>query len=147
MPLGMEVGLSPGDFVFDGTQPSLPKKGAKPPPQFSADLYCGQTAGWINMALGMGVGLGPGHIVLDGDPAPLPQKGTEPPIFGPFLLSLNGWMDQDDTWYGGRPQPRRLCVRWGPSFPSPKGAQSPIYRPMSVVGKRVDGLRWHLVWR
>ena len=32
----------------------------------------------------------------------------------------NGWMDQDETWHGGRPrlQPR---VRWGPS--SPKGAQ------------------------
>jgi len=51
----------------------------------------------------MEVGLGPGHIVLDGDPAPLPPKGTEPPIFGPFLLSPNGWMHQDATWYGGGP--------------------------------------------
>ena len=34
-------------------------------------------------------------------------------------------MHQDATWYVGRPQPRRLCVTWGPSFPSPKGAQSP----------------------
>ena len=24
-------------------------------------------------------------------------------------------MDQDDTWYGGRPLPRQHCVRWGPS--------------------------------
>ena len=30
-------------------------------------------------------------------------------------------MDQDATWYGGRPQPRGLCVRWGPSSPSQKG--------------------------
>ena len=30
MPLGMEVGLSPGDFVLDG-DPPLPKKGAEPP--------------------------------------------------------------------------------------------------------------------
>ena len=36
-------------------------------------------------------------------------------------------MHQDASWYGGRPQPRRLCVRWGPSFPSPKGAQSPQF--------------------
>ena len=47
------------------------------------------------------------------------KKGAEPPppIFGPFLLRPNGWMhqDQDATWYGGRPQLRRLCVRWGPS--------------------------------
>ena len=28
-------------------------------------VYCGQTAGWINMPLSMEVGLGPGHIVLD----------------------------------------------------------------------------------
>jgi len=51
-----------------GTQLSLPKKEAEPP-QFSAHLYCGQTAGWIKMALGMQVGLGPVHIVLDGDTA------------------------------------------------------------------------------
>jgi len=28
-------------------------------------------------------------------------------------------MHQDATWYGGRPQPRRLCVRWGASYPFP----------------------------
>jgi len=28
-------------------------------------------------------------------------------------------MDQDATWYGAMPQPRRLCVKWGPS-PPPK---------------------------
>ena len=63
----------------------------------------------------MEVGLGPGHILLDGDPAPLPQKGAEPPIFGPFLLWPNGRMDQDATWYGGRPQRRGICIRWRPS--------------------------------
>jgi len=55
------------------------------------------------MTLGMKVGLGPGHVVLDGDPAPLRQKGGQnPPILGPFLLSPNGLMNQDGTWYGGR---------------------------------------------
>ena len=73
----------------------------------------------------MRVGLGPGHIVLDGDPAPPPQRGTAP-IFGPYLLWRNGWMDQDATWYGGRPRPKRHCVRWGPSFPSAKKGQSPL---------------------
>jgi len=44
MPLGMDVGLSPGDFVLDGNPAPLPKKGIEPP-KFSAHLYCGQTAG------------------------------------------------------------------------------------------------------
>ena len=68
----------PWDFVSWG--PSLPlQKAAEPPPQFSADVYCGQTCGWIKMALGMEVGLG--HIVLDGDTAPLRSKGTLSPQF------------------------------------------------------------------
>jgi len=69
----MEVGLSPGDFLLDGDAAPLPKKEAEPgggAPQFSAHVYCGQTAGWIKMVLGMEVGLGPVHIVLDGDGAP-----------------------------------------------------------------------------
>ena len=60
----------------------------------------------------MDVGFGPGDFVLDGDPAPYPQKGAaaQPPIFGPCLLWPNGWMDQDATWYGGRPSAQAtLC--------------------------------------
>ena len=53
MPHGMEVGLGSGDFVLDGTQLPLPRKGAELPPQFSAHVYCCQTAGWIKLALGM----------------------------------------------------------------------------------------------
>jgi len=88
MPLGVEVGLSPGDFVFDGDPALLPKKGAQPPPQFSAHVYCGQRAGWIKMALDTEVSLGPGHIVLDGAPAPLHQKGgTAPPQFSAHFYS------------------------------------------------------------
>ena len=37
------------------------------------------------------------------------------------ILSPNGWMDQDATWYGGRPGPRRHCVRWEPCPPQKKG--------------------------
>jgi len=46
---------------------SPPQKGAEPPPQFSAHVYCGQTAGWMKLVLGMVVGLSPGDFVLDGD--------------------------------------------------------------------------------
>jgi len=111
MPLGMEVGLGQGDFVLDGDPAPLPQKvgGA---PNFSVHVYCGQTAGWIKMVLGTEVGLSPGDlVVLDGDPAPLHKKrGRAPsPNFDPFLLWPNGWMHQDATWYGARPQPRGLC--------------------------------------
>jgi len=57
-----------------GTQPALRIKEAEPgdgAPQFSAHVYCDQTAGWIKRALGMELGLGPVHIVLDGDTAAL----------------------------------------------------------------------------
>jgi len=34
-------------------------------------------------------------------------------------------MDEAGTWHGGRPQPKRVCVRWGPK----RGrAPSPILR-------------------
>jgi len=93
------------------------------------------------MALRMEVGLGPGHIVLDGDRSPLQKRGQSPPIFGPFLLWSNGCMEQDATWYGGTPRPKRHSVRWGPSSPSLKGAQPPNFWRMSVVAKWLDGLR------
>jgi len=69
----------PRRLVLDGDPAPLPKKGAEPPPQFSAHFYCGQTARCINMPLGMEVGFSPVDFVLDGDPA-FPQ------IFGPCLL-------------------------------------------------------------
>ena len=78
------------------------------------------------MPLDTEVGLIPSDFVLYGTQPPA-QKGAEPPIFGPCLLWPNGWMDQDATWYGGRPRPRQLCVRWGP--------------------KRLDGSKCHLVRR
>ena len=37
------------------------------------------------------------------------------------VLWPNSWMDQDTTWYGDRPRPRRHCVRWGPSSPMKRG--------------------------
>jgi len=35
-------------------------------------------------------------------------------------------MDQDGTWHAGRPQPRRLCVRWVPSSPPQGGGAEPL---------------------
>ena len=77
-----------------GSRSSLPPKGDSPI-QFSAHVYCGQTARWIKMPLGMEIGLGRGHIVLDEDQAPLP-KGAQPLNFRPVSWP-SGWMDQDAT--------------------------------------------------
>jgi len=149
MPLGMEIGLGPSDFVLDGDPaPLLPPHKGGGAPQFSAHVYCGQTAGWIKVALGMEGPRSRPHFARWGPSYP-PQRRWQspPPIFGPFLLWPNGWMHQDVTWYGGRPQPRRLCVRWGPSSPSQKGDRAPSFRPMCIVAKRLDGTRCYLVRR
>ena len=82
-----------------GPRSPLPKKGAEPP-KFSAHVYCGETAGWIKMVLGMEVDLSPSDFVLDGDSAPFPKKGWSP------LLN---------------------------------------FRPISIVAKRLDASRCHLV--
>jgi len=126
MPPGRKVGRDPSDIVFrwEPSSPS-PKRGQSP--QFSADVYCSQTAGWIKMPLDMDVGIGPGHIVLDGDPAPPPSKRGPnlPPIFGPCLMWPNGWMDQNATWYDGRPRPGQHYVTCGPSSTPPLNGHSP----------------------
>jgi len=83
------------------------------------------------------------------------------PVCDIGVLWPNGWMDQNETWHGGRPRPRPHCVRWGPSSlpkrgtapnfrpvrqatvldgdpapPTKKGAQPPPnFRPMSIVAK------------
>jgi len=67
-------------------------------------VYCGQTDGWIKMKLGMHGGRPQPrqHFVRWGPSFPSP-KGHSPSIFGPCVLWPNGWLDQDATWYGGRP--------------------------------------------
>jgi len=132
-----------------GTQLPLPQMGHSP--QFSAHICCGQMAAWIKMSLGAEIGLGPGDFVLNEDPASPPQNGgpsPPPQIFGPCLLRPNGWMDEAGIWHGGRPQPKRLCVRWGPSPLPQKGGGAPLpnFRPTSVVAKRLDASKCHLVW-
>ena len=91
-------------------------------------VYCGQTVAWIKMSLDAEVGLGSGHVHYvswrpsfpygKGHSSPLPLLRFTEESRGPCLLwPCNGWMDQDTTWYGGRPRPKRHCVRWGPSSP------------------------------
>ena len=113
MPLGMEVGLRPGDFVLDGTQPPSQKGGGAP-------LF-GPCLLWPNGWMDQDVTWRDGRHWSSPHCA---RWGPNSPICGPSLLWPNGWMHQDATWYGGRPQPRRFCVRWGPS-PLPQNMRSP----------------------
>ena len=88
MPLGMELGLSSGDFVFDGDPAyPAPEKGHTHPTQFLAHVYCGQTAGWMKTPRVTQIDIGPDHIVLDGGPG-CPQKGhnSPPPSFRPMSI-------------------------------------------------------------
>jgi len=74
IPLGTEVGLGPGDIVLDGDSTPPLKRGHSRPLDFSAHVYCGQTAARIRIPLGMEASLGPGDV-LDGDPAPPTERG------------------------------------------------------------------------
>jgi len=71
----MEIGLSPGHIVLElvGDSAPQPRKWHSSLPNFSAHVYCGQTAGWIKLSLGMAVGFGPADIVLDGVPSSIPS--------------------------------------------------------------------------
>ena len=102
------------------TQP-LPQKG-RSPIQFSAHVYCGQTAAWIKMPLGTEVGLGLRDIVFDVDPA-IPRKmGTPtPPNFWPMSIvaKMAGWLKTPEVDLG----PRHIVLD---GVPAPaKGAQQP----------------------
>ena len=65
----------------------LPQKGADP--QFLAHVYCGQTAGWIEMPLGTEVNLGPGDVVVDRVGAPPPLKGYNPQFLSVLAKRLD----------------------------------------------------------
>jgi len=54
------------------------------------------------------------------------KKGTPPPNSWPCLFWPNGGMDQDATWYEGKPRRGRCCVRWVRSSPL-KGAQPQVF--------------------
>ena len=110
-----------------GHRSPSPKGGVAP----NLNVYCGQMTGCIKMSLGVEVGFSAGNFVLDGDPAPYPKRAEPHPIFGPRLLWPSGCMDQDGTWYGGKPRPTRHCVRCGPSYPQKKGHThpQPIFGP------------------
>jgi len=83
IPFGTEVGHGPGDIVLNGD--SAPLERGTAPPHFSADVYCGEMAGWIKMPLDTEVDLCPGHVVFDGAHLPL-KRGTAAPSLRPMFI-------------------------------------------------------------
>jgi len=120
MPLGMKVGLGPGDVVLDGDPAPLPKNGAVPP-QFSPHVCCGQTAGWIKMALGTEVGLGPGHIV----PSSLRKK--EPQFSAHFYCCQTVGCVRIPLGKKVGLSLGDIVLDWDPAHPPLKGKASPIF--------------------
>jgi len=103
------------------------------------------------MPLGMEVGLGPGHIVLDRDLAP--PKGAHPQFSAHVCCGQTaGWIKMPlgrDVGLG----PDDIVLDGDPASPSIKSSSpkkehsSPTFMPMSIVAKRLDGSRCHLVRR
>ena len=110
-------------------------------------VYCGQTVGWIKTKLGVQVGLGPGHIVLDEIPAnPPPLQNGQRPQFSAHVHcgQTAGWIMM----------PLSIEIGLGPGdfvldgdLAPPKRVTALTLWPMSILAKRLDGLRCHLVRR
>jgi len=50
-------------------------------------------------------------------------------------------MDQDAIWYGGRPQTKRHCVKWGPSSSLPKRGRSSQFSAHVYCGQMAGWIK------
>ena len=134
-----------------GPSSPSPKRKRNRPPQFSAHVHCGQTAGWIKMALGIEMALIQATLCWIG--TQLLSSNTEaepPPQFSAHFycgqtagcikmpLCMEVGLGPDDIVLDGdqAPPPRKRG-----------GAPSPNFWPMSIAAKRLDASGCHLVWR
>jgi len=101
-----------------GTQPPFPKKGAEPPPQFSAHVYCGQMAGWIKMTLDVYVGLGPSHS------SPPPKRGQSPQFSANFYGRQTAGCIKMPLGMEVGLSPGNFVLDWYPAYPPLKGHSS-----------------------
>ena len=96
----------------------------------------------------MEVGRSPGDFVLDGDPAPSPKRGSNPKFSAHVYCGQTaGWIKMPfgrDVDLGSGD----IVLDGDPAPPPPQRGHSPLqFLPMSVVAKRLDGSRCHLVRR
>jgi len=100
------------------------------------------------MPFGIAVGLGPVDFVSDGDPLPSQKVGGAPKFSSHVHCGQTaGWIKmvlgmEVDLSPGD-------FVRDGDSAPLPKKGAEPLpnFGPISVVAKRLDASRCHLIWR
>jgi len=137
-------------LCYTGTQ-LLSKKGTQQPPLFGPCLLwrngsMDQDATWYG---GGPWPLGSGHTVLDGTQLAPIQRGTDPQFSAHICCSQTvGWIKMPLGMEDGLGPLAQATLCWmGPSSPPYKGAQTPNFRPISVVAKRLDGSRCHLVRR
>jgi len=147
----MEVGLSRGDLVvLDGDPAPSPKRGRDPCP------ICGPFLLWPNGwmykdAIGMELRLSPARgLCVRWGCSPLPKKGAKPP---PLKFSTHVYCGQTAGWIK-----MALGTEVGLSpgdfvldgtQPLPKKGAEPLpdFWQISIVPKRLDASRCHLVWR
>jgi len=147
MPLGMELGLGPGDFVLDGDPAPLPQKGGRTSPIFGPCLLWPN--GWMDQD-GTWHGCEPrsrSHCAR-WRPSSTPLKGHSPqfsvnvrcgqtPGWTKMPLGMEVGLSPGDFVFDGHPAP-----------PKEKGTvPPPNFWPMSVVVRQLDGLRCLLVQR
>ena len=146
--LGMEVGLSPSDFVLHGDPVLFPQKGAEPPPNFRPISIVAKRLDASRCHLVLMLVTSQGTFVLDGDPVPVPKKGVEPsPQFSAHFYcgQTAGCIKMP---LGMEIASAHATVLDGDPDPYPKrGGAPPSFRPTSIVAKRLHGSRCHLVRR
>ena len=129
--LGMEVGLSPGDFVLDEDPVPFPQKGAEPPSPIFGPFLLWPNCSMHQNATWMDVGLSPGDFVLDGDPVvPPQQRGRSPSQFSAhFCCAQTAGCIKMPLGMEVGLSPGEFVLNGDPT-PSPKGgrAPSPILR-------------------
>ena len=147
MPLGMEVGLSPGDLVvLDGDpSPSL-KGGQNPSPIFGPFLLWPN--GWMHQDITCyGARPHPRGPCVRWGQSPLTQKGGGAPlIFSAHVYcgKTAGWIKMALGMEAGL-GPGYIVL--GNQLPSPKRGQTLNFRSIFIVAKRLGESRWHLAWR
>jgi len=138
--LGMEMGLSPDDFVLDGDPVPFPQKGAEPTsPIFGPFLLwpngcMHQTATWYRARPR------PRRLCVRWGPRfPLPQRGTDPQ-FSAHICSgqMAAWIKMSLGMEQGL-DPGDFVLDGDPVALPQKGADPPNFRPMFIVAKRLDG--------
>ena len=138
MPLGMELGLGPGDFVLHGdAAPPSPNEMRSPPIFDPCPLL---PYGWMNYdATWYGGRPRPRRLCVTWGPGS-PKSGTAPNFRSMSIVAKR--LDASEYHLV-----RQATVLDG-DLALPKRDTAPRnFRPMSVVAKRLDELRCHLVWR